>query len=62
MYLFLLEPQNIIIQDHDQGKENKSQIMQERTEAKNMLMHEEIELNVLETQTAKEYDMNLKIV
>lgn len=31
MYLFLLEPQNIIIQDHDQGqeKENESQIMKE---------------------------------
>lgn len=28
MYLFLLEPQNIIIQDHDQGqeKENESQV------------------------------------
>jgi hypothetical protein len=28
MYLFLLEPQNIIIQDHDQGqeKENGSQV------------------------------------
>lgn len=31
MYLFLLEPQNIITQDHDQGqeKENESQIMKE---------------------------------
>lgn len=31
MYLFLLEPQNIIIQDHDQGqeKESESQIMKE---------------------------------
>lgn len=28
MYLFLLEPQNIIIQDHDQGqeRENESQV------------------------------------
>jgi hypothetical protein len=33
MYLFLLEPQNIIIQDHDQGQEqeNGSQIMQEES-------------------------------
>lgn len=41
MYLFLLEPQNIIIQDHDQGqeKENESQVIKEEntgagTEAK----------------------------
>lgn len=25
MYLFLLEPQNIIIQDHDQGQEKESE-------------------------------------
>ncbi|EHB01462.1 Arginine/serine-rich coiled-coil protein 2 [Heterocephalus glaber] len=33
MYLFLLKPQNIIIQDHDQGqeKENESRIMKEES-------------------------------
>lgn len=33
MHLFLLKPQNIIIQDHDQGqeKENESQIMKEES-------------------------------
>lgn len=51
MNLFLLEPQNTIIQDHDQGqeKENKGA----RTEAKSVLIHEETELKMLQTQTAK---------
>jgi len=60
MYLFLLEPQNIIIQDHDQGqeKENESQIMKEENtgagaEAKSVLMREETELKTLQTQIAK---------
>lgn len=45
--MFLLEPQNTTIQDHDQGqgKENKG-------EAKSVLMHEETELK-MRTQTAK---------
>lgn len=60
MYLFLLELQNIIIQDHDQGqeKENESQIMKEENtgagaEAKSVLMREETELKTLQTQIAK---------
>lgn len=60
MYLFLLEPQNIIIQDHGQGqeKENESQIMKEENtgagaEAKSVLMREETELKTLQTQIAK---------
>lgn len=60
MYLFLLEPQNIITQDHDQGqeKENESQTMKEENtgagaEAKSVLMREETELKTLQTQIAK---------
>lgn len=60
MYLFLLEPQSIIIQDHDQGQEteNESQIMKEENtgagaEAKSVLMREETELKTLQTQIAK---------
>lgn len=60
MYLFLLEPQNIIIQDHGQGqeRENESQIMKEENtgagaEAKSVLMREETELKTLQTQIAK---------
>lgn len=60
MYLFLLEHQNIIIQDHDQGreKENASQTMKEENtgagaEAKSVLMREETELKTLQTQIAK---------
>lgn len=60
MYPFLLKPQNIIIQDHDQGqeKENESQIMKEEStgvgaEAKSVLMREETELKTLQTQIAK---------
>lgn len=48
--MFLLEPQNTTIQDHDQGqgKENKGA----GTEAKSVLMHEETELK-MRTRTAK---------
>lgn len=60
MYLFLLEPRNIIIQGHDQGqeKEGESRIMKEENtgagaEAKSVLMREETELKTLQTQIAK---------